>query len=145
MFGFTCTQFLCADGENWWLPHQEICICWGKIWKEVRKNYSDSPSILTEVQHVVNVIQSLGGEGLISMNPSDILELFQSHKEELTKEMMKSYSYKNEDVILPITVLKLFVKHSLNFKQCLEELILPYKRCRGIYEEKIGNHPSQVF
>jgi hypothetical protein len=49
---------LCADGRNWWLVHQEIHICWGKIWKEVVKNYVGSP-VSAEVQHAVNIARSL--------------------------------------------------------------------------------------
>ncbi|XP_023231118.1 tigger transposable element-derived protein 1-like isoform X1 [Centruroides sculpturatus] len=62
--------------------------CWGKLWPEVVIREDCLTSVTTEVNRIIDISHTLGGEGFVDMNEEDVIELINTGNQRLDKEQL---------------------------------------------------------
>ncbi|XP_023237614.1 tigger transposable element-derived protein 1-like [Centruroides sculpturatus] len=63
--------------------------CWGKLWPEVVIREDRLTSVTTEVNRIINIAHTLGGEGFVDMNEEDVIELINTNQQLDEEELMQ--------------------------------------------------------
>ena len=66
------------------------------MWKEAIHTFTGLPSFAGTVQECVNLAHRVGGEGFSNMETDDVLELLDSHDEELSVDDLLELSAAQE-------------------------------------------------
>ncbi|XP_023706958.1 tigger transposable element-derived protein 1 isoform X2 [Cryptotermes secundus] len=91
-------------------------VVWKKLWKECVQDFRESVNPFSEASEIVGIGQKVPGEGFEDLTEADIIDLLQSHEEELSVEDLVELTQKEqEDQDVSMQEDKLTVKRLARF------------------------------
>ena len=94
---FNIRQAISNIGESWKeVKSSTLNSVWKSVWKEAIHTFTGLPSFSGTVQECVNLAHRVGGEGFSDLETDDVLELLDSHDEELSVDDLLELSAAQE-------------------------------------------------
>ena len=148
-------------------------VCWRSLWPECVNNFTGFPEVSNQIQEIVRLARSVGGEGFDEITEEDVVEFVNSQDEEPTLEELIQLNEDNdveesdddvEEEKPPFTIKGLrhliieannlaakfieedpILERGIMFKRALEDGLSPYKELLRSIENSATQAPITKF